>query len=139
MTNEPLLLDTCAAIWLALNAPISAEAVDRLAKTRASHTPVYISAITAWEIGLLIAKQRLITSMTPESLFDALIGVPGMILAGLDPRVLIASSFLPGHPPRDPADRIIAATARENGLCVVTRDRKLLDYAGAGYLNALAC
>jgi PIN domain nuclease of toxin-antitoxin system len=139
MTTEPLLLDTCAAIWFATNDPISGDAVERLAESRALRASVYISAITAWEIGLLIARRRLITSMTPESLFDTLIGVAGVLLAELSPRILIASSFLPGDPPRDPADRIIAATARERGLCVVTRDRQLLEYAAAGYVNALAC
>jgi PIN domain nuclease of toxin-antitoxin system len=139
MTNEPLLLDTCAAIWLATDDPISGDALERLGQSCVLGAPVYISTITAWEIGLLIARQRLITSMTPESMFDTLIAVRGVVLAGLSPRILIASSFLPGHPPRDPADRIIAATARENGFCVVTRDRQLLEYAGAGYLNALAC
>ena len=139
MTNEPLLLDTCAAIWLAMDEPVSEAATERLAQSQALGVPVYVSPITAWEIGMLIARQRLITSISPESLFDALVRTPGIALAGLSSRILIASSFLPGPPPRDPADRIIAMTARENGFCVVTRDRQLLEYAGAGYLNALAC
>jgi PIN domain nuclease of toxin-antitoxin system len=42
-------------------------------------------------------------------------------------------------PPRDPADRIIAATARAFDMTLVTRDRPLLDYADAGHLKALAC
>jgi PIN domain nuclease of toxin-antitoxin system len=49
------------------------------------------------------------------------------------------SSFLPGKFPKDPADRIIAATAREHGYTVVTRDRALLDYAEQGYLSAVEC
>jgi PIN domain nuclease of toxin-antitoxin system len=60
-------------------------------------------------------------------------------LADLSPHLLIASSFLPGSPPRDPADRIIAATARENGWRLITRDKILLNYARAGHLEALAC
>jgi PIN domain nuclease of toxin-antitoxin system len=46
---------------------------------------------------------------------------------------------LPGAPPRDPADRIIAATAREHGYTVMTRDATLLAYAREGYLSAVEC
>jgi len=49
------------------------------------------------------------------------------------------SSFLPGSLHRDPADRIIAATAREYGHTVITRDRALLDYARQGHLAAVEC
>jgi PIN domain nuclease of toxin-antitoxin system len=52
---------------------------------------------------------------------------------------LIASSFLPGKPPRDPADRIIAATARDLGATLVTRDRALLDYGSQGHIAVLEC
>jgi PIN domain nuclease of toxin-antitoxin system len=53
--------------------------------------------------------------------------------------VLLDSSFLPGTFHGDPADRIIAATAREHGFTVMTRDRLLLAYAAEGHLAALAC
>jgi PIN domain nuclease of toxin-antitoxin system len=61
------------------------------------------------------------------------------LLADMPPDVLIASSFLPGVPPRDPADRIIAATARDLGATLITRDRALLAYGGQGHLNVVAC
>ena len=57
----------------------------------------------------------------------------------MPPDILIGSSFLPGKPPRDPADRILAVTAREYGYQLVTRDRPLLDYADQGHIRALAC
>jgi len=64
---------------------------------------------------------------------------PGLRAAEMTPDILIASSFLPGNPPRDPADRILATTAREFGYKLVTRDRPLLDYAEQGHIQALAC
>jgi PIN domain nuclease of toxin-antitoxin system len=60
-------------------------------------------------------------------------------LAPMSPNLLIDSSFLPGKPPRDPADRIIAATARDHGCTLLTRDRVLLDYAKQGHIRVLAC
>lgn len=134
-----LLLDTCAAIWLSQDEPMAAEVLEAVDKAAHDGSPVFVSPMTAWEIGLLNARGRLVMSMSPTAWFDALLAVPGIELAELTPRVLIASSFLPGEPPKDPADRIIATTARELGLQLVTRDRLLLHYAEQGHIQALAC
>ncbi|HYY36678.1 MAG TPA: type II toxin-antitoxin system VapC family toxin, partial [Xanthobacteraceae bacterium] len=71
--------------------------------------------------------------------FQRLFDVLNFRLAEMPPELLIASSFLPGTPPRDPADRIMAATAREYGYVLITRDRPLLDYAGQGHIQAVIC
>jgi len=60
-------------------------------------------------------------------------------LAGMPPDLLIESSYLPGSPPRDPADRIIIATARAYGMSIVTRDRVILGYSEAGFVRTIAC
>jgi PIN domain nuclease of toxin-antitoxin system len=134
-----LLLDTCAAIWLSQDEPVAAEALEAVDNAARNGSLIYVSPMTAWEIGLLNARGRLAMSMSPDDWFDALLAVPGMALADLTPKVFIASSFLPGDPPRDPADRIIAATARALRLQLVTRDRRLLDYAEQGHIQVLAC
>ena len=64
---------------------------------------------------------------------------PRVRLADMPPDVLIAASFLPGKPPRDPSDRIIAATARELGATLITRDRALLDYGEQGHVSVVEC
>jgi PIN domain nuclease of toxin-antitoxin system len=65
--------------------------------------------------------------------------VPGVRLADLSPELLIASSYLPGKPPKDPMDRIIAATARELGATLITRDRTLLAYGKQGHIAVVEC
>jgi PIN domain nuclease of toxin-antitoxin system len=102
-------------------------------------TEVYVSPITAWEIGLLNSRGRLTLLIKPQLWFQRLLEVLEFRVADMSPQVLIASSFLPGTPPRDPADRIIAATAREYGYMLVTRDRRLLDYAAQGHIQAVGC
>lgn len=134
-----LLLDTWAAIWLTNADPISDEASDALQKTRDSGESVYVSPITAWEMGLLAARGRVNLLMTPQRWFERLLEAPGLRLSEMTPNVLIASSFLPGKLPGDPADRIIAATAREYGYKLVTRDRPLLEYAKQGHIQAIPC
>lgn len=88
---------------------------------------------------MLIARDRLQLLITPQRWFARLLETPGVHLAAMSTEVLISSSFLPGKPPRDPADRIIAATARDLGATLMTRDSTLLSYAKQGYVNAVAC
>jgi len=135
----PLLLDTCATIWLAEAEAITKEATRALEEAYDAGAPAYVSPITAWEIGLLNARGRLTLLIKPQLWFQRLSEILRFRLADMSPQVLIASSFLPGEPPRDPADRILAATAREFGYRLVTRDRFLLSYAEQGHIQAIGC
>ncbi len=139
MRARSLLLDTCAAIWILENAALSEAAVNAMDEAADAEEPVYVSPITAWEVGLLSLRGRFRATLDPHRWFDNLMAVPGLRLAAMPPEVLISSSRLPEGLLRDPADRIIAATAREYDYIVVTRDRPLLSYAEAGHLHALAC
>ncbi|HWG03648.1 MAG TPA: type II toxin-antitoxin system VapC family toxin [Beijerinckiaceae bacterium] len=134
-----LLLDTCALIWVVGDQPIAKDAKDAIARALEADEPVFVSPISAWEIGMLASRGRINLPMSPEKWFERLLEAPGVYLADMPPRVLIASSFLPSAPSSDPTDRIIAATAREYGYRVVTRDRRLLAYAELGYCRALMC
>lgn len=73
------------------------------------------------------------------SIFSEVIATPGVRVEALSPEVLIESSFLPGMLHRDPADRILIATARTYDLTLVTRDRTILEYSREGHVRALAC
>ena len=137
-TEAPLLLDTCAAIWI-MEGRLAGSAVDLIEEAYDKGSSTLVSPITAWEIGLLVSRNRLALAVPPERWFATLVASPGIALAEMPPTVLVASSFLPGRPPRDPADRIILATARELGLRVMTRDRLLLAYAEQGHVSAVAC
>lgn len=139
IAEPPLLLDTCAAIWFADDQPMSSAATQAINRSFDAAAPVFVSPISAWEIGILCSRGRMRFPIPPQSWFHRLQTTRGMALAELSPQILIASSFLPGDPPNDPADRILAATAREYGYTLVTRDRPLLDYAEQGHLKALAC
>jgi PIN domain nuclease of toxin-antitoxin system len=133
-----ILLDTCAVLWVANGETISEQARDAIAEAAAADG-VFVSPISAWEVATLVRKGRVMLSMAPDSWFEALLALPGVRLAPMPPRTLMASAFLPGSPPSDPADRIIAATARAENLLLLTRDRKLLSYAADGHLRGLAC
>jgi PIN domain nuclease of toxin-antitoxin system len=134
-----LLLDTHTAIWLTENQPIASTAVEAIDAVYQSGGMLLVSPITAWEVGLLVSRNRLSLVAKPERWFQRVLAIPGVRLADLSPDILIASSFLPGEPPRDPADRILLATAREFGARLVTRDRLLLRYGEDGQVSTVAC
>ncbi len=134
-----LLLDTCTLIFLNQKARMAAAAVDAMRAVSAGGGTTYISAISAWEVGMLTSYGRLQLLIKPERWFTGLFDVPGVKLADMSPDVLIASSYLPGKPPNDPTDRIIAATARELGATLITRGRVLLDYGAQGHVSVVKC
>jgi PIN domain nuclease of toxin-antitoxin system len=136
---QPLLWDTCAVIWIYEKARLARPAIDAMGEAHRQGIPSYVSPISAWEVGMLASRGRLQLLVRPERWFANLFDVPGVQLAPMSPDMLIASSFLPGKPPRDPTDRIIAATARELGATLITRDQALLDYGAQGHVAVLAC
>ena len=88
---------------------------------------------------MLVAKDRLRSPLPPKVWFDRILTTGGLKLAPLTPDILADASFLPEPLHRDPADRIIIATARSLDLTIVTRDVLILDYAGLGHVRAIAC
>lgn len=136
---QPLLLDTCALILLNQKTHIAAAAVAAMRAAHDGKGTTYVSPASAWEIGMLAARGRLQLLIKPERWFAALFEVPGVALAALSPEVLVASSSLPGAPPDDPIDRVLAATARELGATLITRDRALIDYSAQGHVRVVAC
>ena len=135
---SPLLLDTNAAIWLSRD-ELKASASEKLDEAARIGVATYLSPITAWEVGQLVSRNRLRLGATPQRWFARILALPNVHLAELSPDILITSSFLPGTPPRDPADRILLATARHLGATLVTRDRLLLKYGEEGQVSTMSC
>lgn len=134
-----VLLDTCALIWLVQGDKLMPQSVALLSAAAERDDGVFLSPISAWEVGLLVSRQRLQMRMSPHQWFAKAASAPGVRLADMSPDLLIASSFLPGRPPRDPADRIIVATARDLGVTLITRDRVLIEYGKQGHVNVVEC
>lgn len=134
-----LLLDTHAVLWIAEGEKLADSAVRALDEAENEGVATLISPITAWEIGVLVARGRIALPISPWAWFERVLEAPNTQLAEMPPTALIASSFLPKAPVKDPADRILIATARQYGLTLITRDRVLLSYAAAGHLKAISC
>ena len=119
--------------------PMSRASRDAIRTAGADNAGVFVSPISAWELATLVGRNRIHLAMAPGAWFDTLLRLPGIRLAPMPPGVLIDSVSLPGSPPKDSADRIIAATARAYGYALITRDGELTDCARAGHIKLIAC
>lgn len=133
-----ILLDTCAVIYVSQGHSVSDAAKQAIDKA-ADGGGLHVSAISAWEIGSLAAKGKLALTTEPARFFGLFLERTGSALCETDWELLMQSSFLPGPIHKDPMDRILVATARKFDLTLVTRDRALLAYGAAGYVNTLEC
>lgn len=88
--------------------------------------PPFLSVISLWEVSLLIELLRVDVLPNPQDWFARATRADRVQLAQIDRRVAQALFALPKTMPRDPADRIIAATARALDVPVLTMDRALL-------------
>jgi len=132
------LLDTHVWVWLmADQEPLSSSPVRAALESAIEPSCLRVSVISVWEVGMLEAHGRLGFTQGCEAWTRQALAAPGISLASLTPRIALDSTRLPGTIHGDPADRILAATARALGATLVTRDRRLLDYAAAGHLTAL--
>lgn len=135
---ERLLLDTCALLW-AFNGTNLDAAIEARIDEAAAEGTLFLSPISAWEVGVLVAKNRISLTLPAEKWITRAFETTGVSVVPLTPDVLVQSSFLPGELHGDPADRMIIATARAHDLTIVTRDRLILAYAEKGNVAALPC
>jgi PIN domain nuclease of toxin-antitoxin system len=133
-----ILLDTCALIWLAEDAPLAPEA-QRLMDRSAARGEMYLSPVSAWEIGTLVRRGRLDLEEPAEAWVARVFSRGDVQVALLTPEIAIRSCFLPGDFHADTADRFIVATAVEMGLKLITRDERMLRYGRQGYASVMAC
>jgi PIN domain nuclease of toxin-antitoxin system len=135
--QSPLLLDTHVLVRLIdgnQKLGVRAREAIRLAY---SEDRAVVSAITPWEIALLISKGRLTLEREVLTWIHAALAVPGVRLIPLEPEIAVSSTRLPWEMHPDPADRILVATARHLGATLVTADQALLDFSGKGHFRAL--
>lgn len=132
-----ILLDTHALVWSADDKPDLGGASRKLIAAAQDDGAVYISAITLWEIAMLIGKDRLQLSRHIAVWMPGVLSQPGVRIAPLTPDIGMDAGLLPPGIHGDPADRIIIATARALRCPVLTADGKILRYAAAGHLRAV--
>lgn len=123
-----ILLDTHVWIWFISNPELLSKTAIEAIHAAIDQKGVVISSISAWEVALLVAKKRLKFTMTATEWIAKSERLPFFQFLPVDNSVAVKSVNLPQPLHKDPADRLIIATAITLAVPVVTKDEKLLNY-----------
>jgi PIN domain nuclease of toxin-antitoxin system len=115
-----ILLDTHVLLWMTSDPRrLSARAREAIRRAR-EQSGIAIAAITLWELAWLAQNNRIIVIGSVESFVRET--VARVILWPMTPEIAAQAARLPRQFPRDPADRLIAATALVEGASLITAD-----------------
>jgi PIN domain nuclease of toxin-antitoxin system len=135
--QDRLLLDTHVLIWLMFgDSRLGQRAKAEIARV-GNAGDLLVSAITPWEIGVLVSKKRIDLHRDVLVWVRDALSMPAVSLVSLDPEIAVASTRLPFDMHSDPADRVLVATARHLGATLVTADQALLRLAKVGNFRGL--
>ncbi len=99
----------------------------RIIRRATAAQPLWVSDITLWEIATLLALRRIRLRVPLREWLDRATAAPLVMRHGISPAVAAEIAALPSTFPRDPADRIIVATARVLGATLLTADRRIVE------------
>lgn len=129
------LLDTCVLIRL-LDSPekVSSTAISAMEKDGSS--TMGVASISLWEVARKESLGKLELSMPSKEWLREIATNEALSVLSMSDRVAWESCHLPDEFHRDPADRIIVATARIFELTLITMDRRILQYPHVKTLKA---
>lgn len=124
-----IVLDTHALLWWASGdetqlSPAAMQAI----QAELAGGQILVSSISAWELAMLVARERVALSMDIEEWLSVVGQVEAVRFVPVDNEIAVKSVGLPGELPKDPADRIIVATARKVAAPLITADEKIRNY-----------
>jgi PIN domain nuclease of toxin-antitoxin system len=131
-----ILLDTVTLVWAAMDDPRLGHQ-SRSMIEEAGPSNLCVSAISPWEVAMLVRKDRLDLGEEPLVWFQAIMARTGMDLIAVEPDIAVDAGLLPRTVHGDPADRLIMATARKLACPLLTPDSKILEQAQTGLLEAV--
>ncbi len=120
-----ILLDTHALVWWANETTQLSSRSRRIIDGEVKDGSIAASAISAWEICLLVKTGRITLSVDTETWFRDLEILPYFRFVSVDAHIAKTAVFLPDPFHKDPADRFVVATALRLGVPLVTRDEKI--------------
>ena len=119
-----ILADTHVVIWLAGDqGRLSKNAREAIDGARTNGGGLAISGITLWELATLAGRGRIRLDVSVESFLGEV--EARFTVLPITGRACVRALGLPAAYPKDPADRIIAATALVEGMPLLTADREI--------------
>ncbi len=123
-----IVLDTHTLVWWVTGDATLSKKAKSVIEREHDGGEIIVSAISAWEITMLVEKDRLVLSMDVSSWLATVAEIEGVKFLPVDVEIANKSVVLPGEFHKDPADRMIVATARKLAVPVVTKDEKIQSY-----------
>ena len=121
------LLDTHVLLWWVSGDPRLSSAQRKVIEAAGEDEPLWLSDITLWEIATLSALRRIELEIPLRDWLERATAAPLVQCLPISPAVAAEVAALPSTFHRDPADRIIVASARVLGATLLTRDRGIID------------
>jgi len=116
-----IVLDTSALLFWTLDPPLlSPSAGEAIAQA----DQILVSSISIWEIGVKVKRDKLVLPIAVRDYAERLATVERVQLLPVDTTTWLDSLELSWEH-KDPADRVIVATARRLGCSLLTSDRKI--------------
>jgi PIN domain nuclease of toxin-antitoxin system len=121
------ILDTHVLLdWLNQSPRLSRRQL-RVLRSATEDQPLWVSDISLWEIATLNRLGRLRLHLPLREFLERAVAPPLIQCLRITPAVAAEVATLPDAFPRDPADRIIVASARLLGATLLTRDARIID------------
>jgi PIN domain nuclease of toxin-antitoxin system len=124
-----VVLDTHILVWWCNgDDKLSVKARERINTALESEEEILVSSITAWELSMLVSKNRLALTMDVDTWLQTVSEIDNVRFVPVDNKVAVESTRLPDEFHKDPADRMIVALARTLSASLITADDKILNY-----------
>ncbi len=117
-----IVADTCVVIWLAREPAILSEAANEAIFSARKNGGIAIAGVTLYEIAWL-ARNKRIAFDSVESFLAAT--EANFVVLPVTASIARRAAELPSEYPSDPMDRIIGATALDQGVALITKDRAI--------------
>lgn len=120
-----ILLDTHVVLWAAIERKRLSRAAESALRRARSSDGLAVAAISLWELASLFARSRIEAYGTVEASVRQVLETVGAVVKPITQEIAVLATQFPESYPRDPADRLIGATARAEGIALVTQDRRI--------------
>lgn len=123
-----IVLDTHTLVWWVAEDKALSRKAKAAIDLELDGGHIIVSTISAWEIAMLVDRDKLVLSMDVGSWLATVAEIAAVHFLPVDIDITTKSVNLPGEFHKDPADRMIVATARKLAAPLVTKDEKIRAY-----------
>jgi PIN domain nuclease of toxin-antitoxin system len=114
--------------WWSISEPAQLSRKARQLITKTPPEQRAIASISIWEFAMMVTRSRINLTISPDEWLDYAVHKTGLTILHLNSKITLESCNLPGKFHKDPADRIIVATARVSRSQLITKDQKIIEY-----------